>query len=125
MSSPIPYRGKSDQQKPDNARNGTGVNSAQTPPVKDDLSGLAGDHCVEALLKIAVSEAVRNDRGDVHAQLQHHRHLVPSFVHLAAVDALYGEHVEDDLPPIHRRLIARNAEDGDLAAVAHVGNHVA
>lgn len=33
-------------------------------------------------------QAVRNHRTNVQAGLQHHRHLVPSFVHLPAVDSL-------------------------------------
>ena len=32
---------------------------------------------------------------DIQAGLQHHGHLVPGLVHLAAIDALDGEHVED------------------------------
>ena len=57
--------------------------------------------------------------------LQHHRHLVPGLVHLAAVDAFDREHVEDDGVPVDRHRLRRDAEHGDLRAVAHVGEHVA
>ena len=62
---------------------------------------------------------------DVEAGFQHHGHLVPGLVHFAAVDALDGEHVEDDLAPVDGDLVGGDAEHGDLAAVAHVGDHVA
>ena len=57
--------------------------------------------------------------------LQHHGHLVPGLVHLPAVDALDREHVEDDRVPVDGHLALGDAEHGDLAAVAHVGEHVA
>jgi hypothetical protein len=41
--------------------------SAKARPVQNDLSGLAGDHRVEALLKIAVGEAMRDHGGNVHS----------------------------------------------------------
>ncbi len=50
--------------------------------------------------KSAVSESMRNDGPDIQAGLQQDGHLVPGLVHLAAVDALNGEHVENHLPPV-------------------------
>src|ERR1700733_12436495 len=66
-----------------------------------------------------------NYRRDVHARLQHHGHLVPRLVHLASIDTLDSKHIEDQGPPIHRHLRSRDAEHGNLAAVTHVGDHVA
>ena len=62
---------------------------------EDDLAALAAGGDREGLLEVAVGEAVRDHRRDVEARLEHHRHLVPGLVHLAAVDALDREHVED------------------------------
>ena len=53
-------------------------------------------HGVEALLEVLEAVAVGDHRGDVQARLEHDGHLVPGLVHLAAVDALDGDHVEDD-----------------------------
>ena len=71
------------------------------------------------------SIAVRDHRADVQARLEHDGHLVPGLVHLAAVDALDRDHVEDDGVPVDGDLAGGDAEHGDLAAVAHVGEHVA
>ena len=57
--------------------------------------------------------------------MQHDRHLVPGLVHLAAVDALDGEHVEDDGVPVDGHLFGGDAQHRDPGAVAHVGDHVA
>ena len=51
-------------------------------------------------------------------------HLVPGLVHLAAVDAFDGDHVEDDGFPVDGELLAGDAEKGDVSAVKHVGKHV-
>ena len=66
-----------------------------------------------------------DDAGDVEAALEHDGHLVPGLVHLAAVDAADGELVEDDLVPVDGDVFGRDAEHGDLCAVAHVGEHLA
>ncbi|SPF34488.1 hypothetical protein SBA4_150005 [Candidatus Sulfopaludibacter sp. SbA4] len=68
---------------------------------------------------------VRDHRRDVQARLQHDRHLVPRLVHLTAVNALDGEHVEDHGAPVDGHLFGGNPQHGDAGAVAHVGNHVA
>ena len=49
-----------------------------------------------------------------------HGHLVPGLVHLAAVDALDREHVEDDRVEVDRDLARRDPEQRDAAAVRHV-----
>src|SRR6266511_856455 len=86
-------------------------------PAQDHLPRAAGADGVEALLELLVGEAVGDHRGDVQPALDHDRHLVPGLVHLAAVDALDGEHVEDDGPPVDRHLLLGDAQHGDLAAV--------
>jgi hypothetical protein len=68
---------------------------------------------------------VRNDGLDVEARLEHDGHLVPGLIHLAAVDALDGEHVEDDGVPVDGHGLGGDAEHRDPGAVAHVGEHVA
>ena len=75
--------------------------------------------------EVFVVVAVRDDRGDVEAGFEEDGHLVPGFVHFAAVDALDGEHVEDDGLPVDGEFFGRNAEEGDVAAVRHVDEHVA
>ena len=56
---------------------------------------------------------------DVEPRLEHDRHLVPGLVHLAAVDAPEGQHLEHDRVDVERDLLGRDAEDGDPAAVGH------
>ena len=70
-------------------------------------------------------EAVRDDRAIVESALDHDGHLVPGLVHLATVDALDRQHVEDDRVPVDRDFLGGDAQHGDLAAVAHVVEHVA
>ncbi len=45
-------------------------------------------------------QAVRDDRADVETALNEGDHLVPGLEHLAAVDALQRQHLEDDLVPV-------------------------
>src|SRR5262245_206719 len=89
------------------------------------LAAVAAAHGLEPLFEIGVSKAMRDDRPDVEARLQHHGHLIPGLVHFAAIDALERQNVEDDRVPVVGEFIIRNAEDGGLAAVGHVGEHVA
>src|SRR5262245_10606393 len=65
-------------------------------PVEDHLSCLPGAGCLERPLEVGGGEAVRDHGRDVEPGLQHHRHLVPGLVHLAAIDPLHRQHVEDD-----------------------------
>ena len=51
-----------------------------------------------------------DDRRDVQAGLDHRRHHVPGLVHLAAVDALDREHVEDDPVPVDGDPLGRDAQ---------------
>ena len=67
---------------------------------------------------------VRDDGGQVQAGLDEGGHLVPGFEHLAAVDALDGQHLEDDGVPVDVHAAAGNAEQGDLAAVVHDVHHL-
>src|SRR5580692_10200101 len=94
-------------------------------PGQDDLAGLARFHCGEAFLEVAKIVAMGDHGADVEPRLEHHGHLVPGFVHLAPVDALDGDHVENDDVPVDCDLASGDSEHGDLAAVAHVGEHVA
>src|ERR1700744_5371265 len=49
----------------------------QACPVEYDLAGFTGHHRVKSQLELVVGEAVGDDRREVHARLQHDRHLVP------------------------------------------------
>ena len=49
------------------------------------------------------------NRADIEPALQHHSHFVPGLVHLAAVDALDRQHLENDLVPLDE--IANTQED--------------
>lgn len=64
------------------------------------------------------------DGGDIDAGVEEVGHLVPGLVHLAAVDAFDGDHVKDDGLPVDGELFGRDAEEGDLSAVEHIGEHV-
>src|ERR1700753_274264 len=93
-------------------------------PAQYHFAGVAGAHGVKALFEFSVVEAVRDDRRNIQTRFEHDRHFVPGLIHLAAVDALDGEHVEDDVPPVDRHFFCRDAKHGYLCAVAHVGDHV-
>src|SRR5688572_12229332 len=60
-------------------------------PAQHDLPGLARHHRCETLFILHVVKTMGDHRCDIEARLQHHGHLVPRFVHLAAIDALDGE----------------------------------
>ena len=68
-------------------------------------------------------EGVRQNRRKIEAALQHRDHLVPGLEHLASVDALDLESLENHLIPVDRGLRGRNAEQRDLAAVIHRFEH--
>src|SRR4051794_26539701 len=79
-------------------------------PVEDHAPGVPGHHDLEALLELAPGEVVGDDRLDVEAALEHHVHLVPGLVHLAAVDPLDGEHGEDHRVPVDGHLLVGDAQ---------------
>src|SRR5581483_3556312 len=89
-------------------------------PVQNHLARTAGHHGLEATLEFCVVEAVGDHRTDIEPGLQHDCHLVPCLVHLAAVNALDREHVEDHRAPVDSHFAGRDAEDGDPGAVAHI-----
>src|SRR5690242_2958718 len=66
-----------------------------------------------------------DDLGYVQAALQHDGHLVPGFVHFAAIDALYSEHGKHHRVPIDGHLLFWNAEHGNFCAMTHITEHVA
>ena len=66
-----------------------------------------------------------DDRFDVQSALEHHGHFVPGLVHLPPVNAFDRQHIEDDFVPVDGHFCRRNAQHGDLAAVAQVVDHVA
>src|SRR6188474_3894921 len=62
---------------------------------------------------------MRDNRRYIEPALQHRRHLVPGLEHLAAVDALDDEALEDHLVPVDGGVARRNAEQRHAAAVMH------
>ena len=98
---------------------------ADVAPVEDDLAGVTGAHGGEALFVVAPVHAMGDDSGDIEAGFEHDGHHVPGLVHFAAVDATDGELIEDDLVPVDGDVFGGDAEHGDFAAVAHVGEHIA
>ena len=70
-------------------------------------------------------EPVCNDRLDIQATLQHHRHFIPGFIHLAPVNAFDRQHVEHNFIPIDGHLPGGNAKHRDSSPVTQVVNHVA
>ena len=92
-------------------------------PVQNDLPGLPAVHSGKALLELGVVEPVGNDRREIQAALDHVGHLVP-VIHLTAIDALEGQALADDAVHVHRHRLVGDAQQADLAAVAHDGNHL-
>src|SRR6516162_3400684 len=83
------------------------VNTGRTPhdrcslwsPVKDHFAATAAAHRRKRFLEVGRVKPVRDDRGNVKARLDQHRHLVPGFEHLPAVDAFDRDHVSDEMRP--------------------------
>src|SRR5208283_1706449 len=93
-------------------------------PIEDYLATLAGKHRGERCLELFGQEMVRDDRRQVESALHHVNHLVPGLKHLAAVDSLDLQTLENHLVPVDRHLRRRYAEHGNLAAMVHVFEHV-
>src|SRR3979411_2579832 len=94
-------------------------------PVEDDLAAQSGVRDSERLFELPVRVPVRDDRRYVQPGLRENRHLVPSLEDLAAIDALDGQHLEQDLRPVDRELVVGKAQDRDAATMRHVRDHVA
>src|SRR5215468_8962636 len=97
--------------------------SVEFSPVENHLAGVAGSHYVKTFLELRPLEMVGNHRRDVKVRFQHDRHLVPGLVHLASVNALDGEHVENYAMPVDCHFGGGDPEHGDLGAVTHVREH--
>ena len=103
---------------------GKGVRSSRGRPCRtapDRAAAKASCHCSAGKRWVmteltAVAQAL--------ARLQHRAHGVPGVVHLAAVDALDGDHVGDDPAPVDRERVLGQPEHRDAAAVVQVGEHV-
>ena len=67
---------------------------------------------------------MRDHGRDVKAALHENGHLVPGLEDLTAVNPFHRQHLENDLRPVDRELVVRQAEHGDAAAVGHVVDHV-
>src|SRR4051812_24115567 len=120
------YRWRSRRAASSSSRNASGFGVAAVlmavssrGPVEDDLARVAGAGGLERGLVIAEPEAMRDRGPDVEARLEHDAHLVPGLVHLPAVDALQGQHLEHDLVDVQADLLGGDPEDGDAAAVGH------
>src|SRR5712664_3711203 len=95
-------------------------NPARYSPIQNHFPRLAGDHLVKAFLEIRIMESVGDHRAEIQAALDHDSHHVPGLVHLPTVNALDGEHIEDNQVPVDGHFLLGDAEQGDLAAVTHV-----
>ena len=100
------------------------ANGNRLIPVKDDLARLARLHEFERGLEFVDIEMVSDDRVHVESALQHARHLVPGFEHLAAIDALEDKALENHFVPVDGHIAGWDAEDRDLAPVVHRAQHV-
>src|SRR5256886_5704096 len=69
-------------------------------------------------------EPVRNDRLYIQPTLQHHRHFIPGFIHLASVNAFDRQHVEHNFIPVDGHWLGGNAEHCDSSPVTQVVDHV-
>src|ERR1700733_14824566 len=85
-------------------------------PIEDYLARLAGAHRLETLYVVFDFEVVRNNGCERQPALQQTRHLVPGLKHLAAVDALQRQALENDLIPVDGRFLRRNAQYRHTAA---------
>ena len=68
---------------------------------------------------------MRDHRANVEPRLQHARHLVPGLEHLAAVDALHDEALEDHFVPVDAGVLRHDAKQRHVAAVVHRAQHLA
>ena len=66
-----------------------------------------------------------NDRLNIKPGFEQDAHLIPGFIHFAAVDAFDSKHVKDDSLPIDRKFVGRNAQKCYISAMGHVGEHIA
>lgn len=64
------------------------------------LPELSDFHELDGFLELCVREAVRDDRRNVEATLDHRCHFVPGCIHLAAVNAIDCKRTENDPVPI-------------------------
>src|SRR6266566_4834839 len=99
--------------------------NSELAPFQNHFARLARKHCVESLLTLRVVKAMGDDRADVQAALQHHGHLVPGFIHLAAINSFYRQHREDHRVPVNGHFFFRYAQHGNFSAMAQVAQHVA
>src|ERR1700676_1599400 len=93
-------------------------------PIEHHLGRVARAHRGKALLVVLPWQAVCDHRGYIQARLQHHGHQIPGFIHLATVDPLDRDHVEDDFTCINCQGLGRNAKHRDWAAVANMLEHL-
>ena len=85
-------------------------------PIENNLAAAAAVHCFKTLFKVTIVEPVSYHRGEVKTCLNHCAHLVPSFEHFPAVNALNIETLEDYLVPVNNSAGAGDAEKSNLAA---------
>src|SRR5262245_30490500 len=89
------------------------------PPIEYDFAGVTGFHQFDCFLKLRVGKSVRDDGGNIKTALDHRRHLVPGFVHFAAVNAFNGERAEHHRVPIDRGAAGYNVEKRDFASLKY------
>ena len=68
---------------------------------------------------------MRNHRSEIQTRHKHLLHLVPRLPHLAAIDTLDSESLENNLAPVYRSGRRQYAQLCNLRAVVHVRHHVA
>src|SRR5688572_16652915 len=79
-------------------------------PSQYHLSAHPAPHHIKTLLKILVPKTMRDHRLDIQAGLEHHRHLVPGLIHLAAVDSFDRQHIEHHRVPVDGHLLFGNPQ---------------
>ena len=52
--------------------------------------------------------------------MHHSIHLIPGVKHFPAVDTFDGDHIKDNRIPVYGQLFGGDAQQGDLATVAHI-----
>src|SRR5262249_31743848 len=100
------------------------VDGLASAPIEHDFAGVAGFHQLDGFLELRVGEAVRDDRRDIQAALDHGGHFVPRFIHFAAVNAFDRQLIEYHEIPINRGAGGHDAKERDLSAVKHVWQNI-
>src|ERR1700736_2876794 len=93
-------------------------------PVQNNFARLPALHQLKALFIFGILKLVRDHWRNIEARLDHSRHFVPCFVHLATIDPFDGQTIEYHQIPVNRCLFGLDTQESDLPAMTHARKHV-